>query len=467
MKFIFGFIFLALTSSCKTHPSHQMELVKEFAEFEQLEKKIFDSLVFVPVANQINKSIAMKFILEDQLKRKWLFKASRRGSSDGIVAMSRFYNLLGQDTPEAHYKTFVVNGQPLEGTVQRFVPNIGPMSQKRLQGLTPAMADYLARSHLLDWLFANNQVHHGNFLILGDENQKPNGVLRIDNSINWFLMGQDRIDIDYVSPLAQGDLDAGYLLFWRNYLNRAFELPLAELLSWAHFVSGMPDEVFRSFLSKGIENNLEQLANNGGGVIGSNVWWQIPEVVALAPERFLPTLLERKNRLGRDAERVYGQLAKLRKESLPKPLAGGDELVVKRLRDRLGRLKASLEADKILIESAGKRSQQSLEMLTSINGYDVIRTLRGISNAPQEFKVKVLAESGEKLKALSLTTKFPLEKMALENAQSNLAKMKALAEIEEGGWSSRSVDLLMFDLNRFFEANWAELDSALAKARGR
>ena len=68
----------------------------------------------------------------------------------------------------------------------------------------------MAKNHLMSWLLANHQVHGSQFIALGKDLQHLENVMRIDNEIEWPLMGYDRLDISYRSPFLWDVRNGGY-----------------------------------------------------------------------------------------------------------------------------------------------------------------------------------------------------------------------------------------------------------------
>ena len=253
----FFLIFLMLVGCTRSVPSGTYApLIEAFNRYETEEARYFERLVFTVSPKVFSNSNTFKVLLRDQTGEEWLFKSSENGASDGIVLVYRIMNLFGMDSPEAHYKTISFNGQMVAGTVQRFIPNRGGIPIWVMRRLKGDPAFYMAKNHVMSWLLANHQVHPDQFLVLPKEPGPVREILRIDNSVNWFLLGQDRIDIDYRTPVLHDFGNIGYLRFWQFFLSGKILISLPEIYQWARFVAGFPDSKYLEFFAPAIKHNL-------------------------------------------------------------------------------------------------------------------------------------------------------------------------------------------------------------------
>ena len=114
-------------------------------------------------------------------------------------------------------------------------------------------------------------------IVTSDQENKIKSIQRIDNAIEWFLMGHDRLDKDYVSPMLIDTSFPGYSSFWNNFiLSRIFDrspekipnepglqayrfhmgLDLNRIYRWARFIAGYPEDEYRHFFDLGLANGL-------------------------------------------------------------------------------------------------------------------------------------------------------------------------------------------------------------------
>lgn len=460
---------LLLCACTRSVPSSTYGALREsFARYEAEEGRYFDRLVFSVAPRIFSKSNTYKVLLLDQHGDEWLFKASANGASDGIVAVYRVMNLFGLDSPEVHYKTLVFNGEPLEGTVQRFVKNRGGLSNTLLQKLKPATATYLAKSHVISWLLANHQVHYDQFLVLGPSGSAPaTGILRIDNSINWFLLGQDRIDIDYRTPILQDFGNVGYYQFWQNFIGGKIQFSLPAVYQWARLIADFPDEAYRDFFTTGIEHGLDQLANNGAGdTEGFRAAY--PDVMARAPRKgdVLRRLVERKHNLPRDLGALYRDIAAWRGEA--SDIDGGWDpgRIAAELAARLDRMTAEVRAREASPEMAGRAEQPALRVQLSMKALKGIRRIAKLMHLPARERELELDEVRWLVEKVALEAAIPEEKAAARAAIRNLEKFRvAMEAVQEGRVSKIDFQDVSLDLPKFFSGSWPELDELIRIAK--
>jgi hypothetical protein len=440
-------------------------LTKKFAELEKLQEDNFQRLVFQPSDKKLNQSAELKFLLRDQLGRDWLFKSEIRGSHDGAIAVHRLNDLFGIEDPEMHYATFTINGEKLKGSLQRFIPNKGGMIEEQYFLLSPEAADFMARTHVFSWLLTNNQLHADQYLILPSEGREIKGLVRVDNSMNWYLLGQDRLDIDYRVPMMHTFGSVGYLQFWRTYITRTINLDLPGLLSWADFIAHYPDAEYSKFFEAGIANGLKYMGNNGTGDI-ELLRWQVPELVSsIDAKRFLPLILERKRKLSQDLRPVYEKVAKLRGEKVDWKRGENFGSIQARLLARLDQKIASARADSQALAAAGTPgTQKPLELPISLNGYRVLRDYMTDFWMPIPKQLEANRVSLRKLKEFARNAKAAPEREALKNAVANFMKVQRLHDMvvrKEVKMKVPDFRKLTLDLNDFFSPRWEKLEQAM------
>lgn len=350
-----------------------MQLVQEnvaaFNDLEKSENALFDQLVFTLSPKQINSSRAYKFVLRDQLGRDWLFKSGPASSADGAMAVYRVSRLLGIESPEMHYKKFVVNGSTIYGSLQRVAENVEPFNGD--WGLLSEKAkDYVLQNQLLSWLVVNHHIHNEQFLISKNPSKNQNELTKIDNSINWTLLGNDSLSVEYRSPQLHHSAFAGYYDFWKEYLYSSekfkrllkenkfddryindFNLDLKKNLILSRYASMIPDQFYGQFFEQCVKNNMMHASNNEAGSIA----WLTPMFFLQADKtKFISQMIERKNNVYSDYQKFYKHLTALRDEKFDEIVSDGDlKKIIKRLSKQYSAEKESLEQ----IEKKLKNSQ--------------------------------------------------------------------------------------------------------------
>jgi len=445
LSFFFG--------SCLTEDKKIYEpLIEKFEAYEKLEQENFQKLTFTLSEKQFQKSVTLKIILNDQLGRSWMFKGNENiesSSSDGAVAAYRIYNLFGLNVPETHYLTISVNGKKVPGHIQLFIPNIGTFEKNEVfYSMSSLEQSHVAKNHLLSWLIANHHVHQGQFLVSsGNHASTSNRLFRVDNSIQWFLIGRDPFDINY-QPAHMWEIPlTGYYRFWRSFLNGKFDFSLQEVYEWAYFISKFPRKKYGSFFQLAIENKLRHLANNGHDPNEPFFLKMYPDLFPLVDEKtFLPSLLKRKENLLTDISPLYSKLLKIRGEhALQQPskehLVGIGDFLIKNLEDKTNYQK--IIQNKIGLVEGG--TEVKVEFLTSFEAYPYLRSVLGCYLlVDKELCVRsAVIKEVEKIRRVAT---HPLERQALDNALINLQYI--IKSYQRGLVYSRGQ---LLHLNRFFE----------------
>lgn len=435
----FLFMLWFALSACTRDPYGP--LIAKFHESEEWEKRVFDRLVFTPSPIQLKKSLVFKFVMRDQLGRDWLFKGGRE-TSDGAVASYRIYKLFGLDTPEIHYKALRVHDEVLEGTAQRFIDNIGNI--RIYDALPPQVMEYLAKSHVMSWLLTSHHVHPRQFILLADEKQNINGIQRIDHSIEWFLMGHDKLDMDYETPMLFDVASAGFGNFWRHYLYRgvknfpdvlaenprlkeylnkmSFDLPLRDIHQWACFISQFPDSEYKNFFANAVKNELKYLANAGANAIAI----QAPETllgrdIKAAPKAFLDGLLSRKKNLCRDLKGFYANISRLRGETFaPAERIDGEKIAAEMMRKLDAKIEA-LKSDYAKLEKIGPLEQKTIDIDHSRRAHEIYTNL--LITYKMRYGVAIALVERALGQIDSLESRYETEKNAIRKASHAVAEL--------------------------------------------
>jgi len=287
-------------------------LVRLWRRRLDLESELFQRLRFTLSPIQLRSGMTLKLVLRDQLGDDWFFKMGR-AAVDGAEAVYRAGSLFGWETPELHRTKQPINGQIVLGSAQRFIRDaeeltghvVGPKSGPRR--LTDPALGYLLTAQLLGWITANHHVHTRQFVVTR-KGRSVDRVYRIDNTVEWYLVGSDSLAADYVTPLLARKLYTtrlGYSWMWRSFRESVIDLPLTETYALARFIAEFPDEVFVESFLPGIENDYRFFTNVPHSVrlsqLASNF---VPEG---EKERFLERLLRRKRSLPEDTGTLFDE----------------------------------------------------------------------------------------------------------------------------------------------------------------
>lgn len=334
------------------------ELKGLFGEVEAIQGQNFKRLSFQVGKRRWENSLTFKLLITDQLGRQWAFK-SGDFQLDGAIAMYRLYHLAGVPTPETQPLTLEINGTVVHGTAQRWLLNQGEGDRFAVKQFQAQGLEDLARNHLLSWLALNHQVYVSQFLVTGADQGWPAArVVRIDNSVEWFLLGQDKLSYDYVSPRLWFAMLTGYSNFWQTYFRKDIDLDLDRLLQFARFLQDIPDDLYADFFAEGVRNGFKTFSNSQNELVER----YYPDIWRGARmQDFIPRLLKRKHRLAADAEKFYKEMAEIRGETFrPLRRPDGDALVRERIA-ALQREKAELLEERGRIDQAGTPAQKGLD----------------------------------------------------------------------------------------------------------
>ncbi|MAE71047.1 MAG: hypothetical protein CME06_11345 [Gemmatimonadetes bacterium] len=286
-------------------------LVRLWRRRLDLEEQLFRRLRFTLSPTQLRSGLTLKLVLRDQLGDDWLFKMGTTGI-DGAEAIYRTGCLFGWETPELHRTTLPINDQMVFGSAQRFIRDASTLSVQVAgqnadpRRLTDSALEYLLTAQLLGWITANHHVHTRQF-VTTRKGESVDRIYRIDNTVEWFLVGHDTLSARYVTPLLSRRMPAaklGYDWMWRSFRESVIDLPLANAYAHARFVAGFPDEVFLESFLPGIENDYRFFTNAAEMVLRHLTPLVVPKGER---ERFVERLVARKRRLHKDAEALFDE----------------------------------------------------------------------------------------------------------------------------------------------------------------
>lgn len=468
-------IFLGSCSGRQSSLSASLDqLMADHKALEALEKSVFDRLVFTASSKRLSRSQNFKVILKDQLGRNWLFKAGYFASAHGAPAVYRFFTLFGLDTPELHNKTFTLNGQEIKGTIQRFMTPIGTMGELGPNNFTffPTSAiEYFARNHLMSWLIVNHHVWPGQFLVMENENG-VRSALHVDNTIEWFLIGNDRLSIDYASPMLTDTTFVGYQRFWRSFLNahlvkkgvlnqgalrseneygsliaNFLEFDLSRQLAWARLITEFPEGYYQSFFEAGLRNKCRGLPN----AHERTIWNQAPEAIGnMTCDKFLPRAMARKKNLLQDAAAFYKTLEfATGKPVNGKPSNEESQAVLREISAFHSEKRKSLERDAGALDALGTAlTQPPLELETSFKGHQAILLVAKVKVMSKPRQKALLEAAAKDLNNLLPDSANPYERKAVLAAIGNVESLLSCLDSKTFPGNS------LIHLNKFFVQGW-------------
>ncbi len=464
---------------------------RDLRALEAAEAELVSKLKLTLSPFQIKSNISYKVVLRDQFGEDWLFKAGENAASDGAIAVYRIYQALGVFTPETYPLRLRLNGKLVEGSLQRVYATKKSEEIFSFVRFNEPTLNYFATTHALDWLTLNHHVHFGQFILLAEGRSDGLAAARVDNSVNWFLINQDKLDIRYESPTLSHIYESGYTTLWLNYLllrmnqqNRFSKLdadaPLAGRNHLAHLARALvpaqaskhridfravsqhlllyqqlSDEWLKDVLRPGLANDLVNMSNSGV----AQILLKAADLAAVVTKReFLKKMLERKNTAFESYRAFFGSL---------RELAGAEDVLVGELdptflaskHDHLrGRLRLAQQRLAEMPETAPTHEQE-VSVAVSYQLYLVIRELLPSPMlATQEMRQKKFQEVLRELERYRVDPRFSAEVEARKNAIANVKKLERLVAGESS--FGRVFNKLLNPL-KIFEADFLDDEKKL------
>jgi len=412
-------------------------LVRLWRRRLELEAHLFQRLRFDLSPLQLRRGLTLKLMLRDQLGDDWLFKMGD-AAIDGAEAVYRIGCLLGWETPELHRSTLRINDRMVSGSVQRFIGGaeelaahvFGPSADPRR--FSDSALEYLLAAQIIGWITANHHVHTRQFITTA-RGDSVDRVYRIDNTVEWFLVGHDKLAAHYVAPLLSRKISPpklGYNWMWRCFRESVIDLPLAKIHAFTRLVAELPDEVFRGIFQPGIENDFRYFSNASELILRGASSKISP---AGDKKRFLEALVDRKRRLPEDTAALFDEeIAKRGGRPAfrdgPTPRAIGEELC-----ERLETRNREIEQRAAKLPGA-PAGQEPIHALTSFAAHSVLlRTfVRGSVSHDRKIQARRFQASVDELRDLRERTEDLNERaaigIAIDAVRAEIANPKAPLE---------------------------------------
>ncbi len=335
MSFFVFLLFAPWIYSCHSGPDvndRLLEMLQLHESVLTLEQRNFEKLVFELSDFQFQPTRNLKLVLDDQFGNKWLFKfgdSSRRGA----LAIYSLYRLLGIPTPPIFEMNLPINGRIYSGTIQKFVDNIGGLERNSYMELSSQAHSDLVINHLLAWVAANSHIHPRQFLVVPGNSSNENRVVRIDNTIEWFTVGRDALNVDYRCPSLHDVAGAGWAEFLRLYMRGLIDIDFTQARDIGLLIQSLPDEYFSSFFK--VDSVEELFSMQSINIDSYNAHTLYPDLFTEPNLNFYKTLLERKSMASYEVFDFYLDISKYRDDgpspSLLTPLRDISDIVEERI----------------------------------------------------------------------------------------------------------------------------------------
>lgn len=226
-------------------------------------------------------------------------------------AASKLQQASGLKTPDTFIGTVGGKRQSIQVMFDAQDAFNGPIHVKDLK---PKDLETVQKHQVLDWLMSNHDGHHGQFL-----RTKDGELVGIDKgqAFRWF--GQDRLDWDFHPNAYYGTPEPVYNTMWREFAQGKsgdmLDPKHGALAKYIQDLKAIPDaelrELFRPYAEQAAaRSRLAAPQQSFPGVIK-------PKVKANDVDAFLDALVERKNNLDKDFQKLYDKAAAARQKADP------------------------------------------------------------------------------------------------------------------------------------------------------
>ncbi len=417
---ILSIFFLLFLIPLRVHPQNEYEkLIKLYTKYLQTEEDVFKKLTFKLSQEQLlKKGSNLKFTLEDNLGRKWIFKPYRAKES---AAVYHLYRLFGIETPEVHYINFALNGKQITGSIQRYVISKAGLENYSLQRLSIKSLNYLLKSHVVDWFINNFDDHALNYLVLSlDKSENIKDLVRIDNEAAF----TENCNFDYARMLCVPSQSGSIYLSGKNnsyfyrlceaYKSKTINLPLEDSYIFIKFVANFPEDFFEHLI-------LSVKTENSNEIIDTNFEREKKKF-----GNFLEPIISRKRSLLLDFRRFYSNLASCRNEILVFHENNHDERkIIAQISQNLVEHTNELNKEKLRLENSPQKPIE-IEAVVSLGGFQVLKNIYFLYwfGNKEELVVKC-GEALDRLRQLDLAAINKNEKIALKYYIQEVKKIRS------------------------------------------
>ena len=303
------------------------------------------------------------------------------------------------------------------------------------------------------------------FLVLERRGIGVRTIMRIDNSVEWYLLGKDRLSLDYHSPMMDDTPFTGYAEFWRQVLFDEFlrENPKAKsvpedlrfilnkkpisfekIYSWILFIKAYPEAEYLKLFARGMENKCRFFGN----LSEHSRWNNAPEVMFQARcDKIMGILKERKRNLDADFRRFFGELKGLVGMEFHPAAQTNFFSIEESIESNLRTERSELERVREFLKNSP--SQEVLRGLISFRGHQRLYDVSKLEHMSREVRLASLNKAISELQSIRNKASDESEKQALDNAIQNLRVLERCVNVSD------KINLkATLHLNRFFRPSW-------------
>lgn len=274
------------------------QLAESYKNSLEVEERDFNKFTFnlAPKQMQMVKverlmGLNHKFILHDNQGGYWIFKPESNEIKS--VCLYKIFKLLGLDTPQMFWLNLKINGKSVSGSIQRFIVGAKTLENVDPIQLNEESLDYLLKTYVLQWFFANYDSEPRHFLLFEKDNIKK--IMKIDNTSCLSLLGKDKLDLAFFPPYWRSYKTSYYYKMWEKFINDKIKLDLRQNFIFIKFLENIPDEIIIELISPALR-------------------YEFPH-----PDSISSYLIKRKHRLFKDFISFYSKIMSQKNSELTLP----------------------------------------------------------------------------------------------------------------------------------------------------
>ncbi len=197
-----------------------------YKKIKMLNDRILKKMNFRLVKNQpYLQGEIEKYLLEDNLGKKWLFETYPSFALDvaRIQEAVYFWALIcGINLPEVHYCCLPINGKLRFGSVQKFLPDMSSFCDIPTKKLVSHQRDYIQKQHIFDWFILNHDSTKDNFLVT-----KKGEIVAIDKDSAFNALNVPTLNVNL--SLQNDPVNFSYYyFFWEAYICKEINVNFKE-----------------------------------------------------------------------------------------------------------------------------------------------------------------------------------------------------------------------------------------------
>ncbi len=184
-----------------------------------------------------------KFLVRDQLGRRWLFKSHQSSHLDNVSVMaSEVARYMNVSVPRAYMLSLTLNGKSRQGTLMEWIEEAVNMEDFLPNQLSNSQLDQLFKQQILDYILVNYDVRPDNFIY----QEKVNQIWGIDKDFAFDYWDED-LPLTLNPGIELSYFEDYYVEAWKSYIETEKQVNWNELLELIAYVNQM-DESFLSLM---------------------------------------------------------------------------------------------------------------------------------------------------------------------------------------------------------------------------